>query len=55
MKRRLAASLTTLTLLNVIALSSGGCTANNAMCDWANRDLIPLASAVTKIVMLCAW
>ena len=34
MKRRLAARLTTLTLLTAFALSTGGCTANNAMCDW---------------------
>ena len=55
MKRRPAISLTALTLLTAFALSSGGCSANNAMCDWADRDIIPLASAVTKIVMLCAW
>lgn len=55
MKRRLVINLTALTLLAVIALSSGGCNANNAMCDWANQDHLPLASAITKVVMLCAW
>ena len=55
MKRRLVINLTALTLLAVIAISSGGCNANNAMCDWANQDHLPLASAITKVVMLCAW